>query len=123
MGVEWRTGQRAVFGLYSQSARSAPVPAYFVFDEATGALVEGFDVEGGLLAYLNPGPTSRFAPLVFGFPLDEDGRNAEVGRVMPMRALQLARAPLPAGAYTLAVSVTDLSDNETVETVGVTVHP
>jgi hypothetical protein len=104
--VQWRQGQRAVFGSYSQDAESEPVAAYFVFDEATGELIEGFEVVGGALGALLPSDMSSFQPFLYTPELD-----ILEAESLAIQGAILVKGPLPEGEYLISVTGFDLGDN------------
>lgn len=105
--VAWRPGQRAVFGAYRQTSGSAPRQAYLVFDEASGELVEAFDVVGGALGALLPTAVSQFQPFLYS--LDQDAPIA--GKAVSLQSARLGKEPLPVGGYLVTVIGFDIGGN------------
>ena len=117
---DWRPGQRIVFGTYRQVPQDDGDEAYLLIDEASGRILQAFDIEGdlGLLGALLPGPRSTFSPYVFDasdevteIPLDP----------VNLKTAKFTRSPLPAGKYSIVVDADNISGNSVSDSVSVTV--
>ena len=115
--VQWRPGQRAVFGLYQESPDYEPLQAYFVYDEVSGRLVQGFDTSGNWIGAIAPGADSVFLP----FLLTPDLEVLEINEPVLVRGTTLKKAPLPSGEYVITVTGFDLGNNADTGAVLVTV--
>ncbi len=104
--VQWRPGQLAVFGRYRQDRESGDTTAYFVYDEASGELVEGFEVAGGALGALLPDASSTFQPFLL-----TPGLQTFEAEAVPVQGTRLTKGPLPPGQYLISVTGFDLGDN------------
>jgi hypothetical protein len=93
--------------------------AYCVIDEATGRVLQTFDIssELGLLGAILPGDRSTFTPYVF----DADDEVTEIPlKPLNLKAAKLNRSPLPAGAYEVVVDGTNISGNTVSDSIAVT---
>jgi Clostripain family len=116
---DWRPGQRVVFGTYHQRPKDNGTEAYCVIDEATGRVLQTFDIssELGLLGAILPGDRSTFTPYVF----DADDEVTEIPlKPLNLKAAKLNRSPLPAGAYEVVVDGTNISGNTVSDSIAVT---
>ncbi|MBI4287565.1 MAG: hypothetical protein HY671_03925 [Chloroflexi bacterium] len=104
--VQWRPGQRAVFGSYQQTPKSRRTKAYFAYDEATGKLMEGYELTGGALGALLPGQTSSFTP----FLLTPKLQTLDTTPVI-VAGSTLKKGPLKDGEYLVTVTGFDMGDN------------
>jgi hypothetical protein len=104
--AQWRRGQRAVFGLYQEGPDYAPSEAYFVYDETSGRLIQGFDTSGNWIGALLPGVDSAFLPFLFTPDL-------KVFKTEPVlvRNTTLKKGPLPDGEYLITVTGFDVGNN------------
>ncbi len=105
--VQWRPGQRAVFGLYQEDKDYEPETAYLIYDEATGEFVQGFNTGGDWIGAVVPRAGSVFLPFLYS-PSQEP---LDITEPVLVKDTRLKKGPLPAGEYVLTVTGFDLGDN------------
>lgn len=115
--AQWRPGQRAVFGLYQESPDYEPVDAYFVYDETSGRLIQGFDTSGNWIGALLPGVDSAFLPFLYTPDLKIFNT-----RLVLVRNTTLKKGPLPEGEYLITVTGFDLGNNSATGATAVLVR-
>jgi hypothetical protein len=120
--VQWRPGQRAVFGRYTHADGARPTNAYFVFDEASGQMIHGFDVMNGAFGALLPTDASLLEPSVFTLDLGTGSMRDHPSDAVAVRGAVLRRGPLPGGRYLLSVTAFDLASNSATNGAFVTVE-
>lgn len=116
---DWRPGQRIVYGLYRQRPSDDGDEAYLLIDEASGHIIQIFDIDGdlGMLGAVIPGARSTFTPYVF----DADDEVTEIPlQPETLKTATFTRQPLPAGQYDIMVDGENLSGNVESQKVALT---
>jgi hypothetical protein len=117
---DWRPGQRVVYGLYRQRPSDDGDEAYLLIDEASGRILQIFDIDGGLgmLGAVIPGVRSTFTPYVF----DGDDEVTEIPlKPEILKTARFTRMPLAAGQYDIVVDGENLSGNVETQKVSIAV--